>query len=80
MILYLKLKIIKMKLIGIILIIAGIAMFLVTGISYTTEETVIDAGPLEVSAENEESLNWPPYAGGIAVIAGFVLLAVGKKK
>ena len=69
-----------MKLIGIILIIAGIAMFLVTGISYTTEETVIDAGPLEVSAENEESLNWPPYAGGIAVIAGFVLLAVGKKK
>jgi hypothetical protein len=55
-------------------------MFLVTGISYTTEETVIDAGPLQVSAENEESLNWPPYAGGIAVIAGFVLLAVGKKK
>ena len=69
-----------MKLLGIILIIAGIAMFLVTGISYTTEETVIDAGPLQVSAENEESLNWPPYAGGIAVIAGFVLLAVGKKK
>jgi len=69
-----------MKLLGIILIIAGIAMFLVTGISYTTEETVIDAGPLQVSAENEESLNWPPYAGGIAVVAGFVLLAVGKKK
>jgi drug/metabolite transporter (DMT)-like permease len=69
-----------MKLLGIILIIAGIAMFLVTGISYTTEETVIDAGPLQVSAENEESLNWPPYAGGIAVIAGFVLLALGKKK
>jgi len=69
-----------MKFLGIILIITGIAMFLVTGISYTTEETVIDAGPLQVSAENEESLNWPPYAGGIAVIAGFVLLAVGKKK
>jgi hypothetical protein len=69
-----------MKLLGIILIFAGIAMFLITGISYTTEETVIDAGPLEVSAEDEESLNWPPYAGGIAIIAGFVFLAVGKKK
>ncbi|WP_162340409.1 MULTISPECIES: hypothetical protein [Cyclobacterium] len=69
-----------MKILGIILIIAGIGMFLVTGISYTTEETVIDAGPLEVNAESEESLNWPPYAGGIAVIAGFVLLAVGRKK
>lgn len=69
-----------MKILGIILIVAGIVMFLVTGISYTTEETVIDAGPLEVNAESEESLNWPPYAGGIAVIAGFVLLAVGRKK
>ncbi|MBD3630753.1 MULTISPECIES: hypothetical protein [Cyclobacterium] len=69
-----------MKILGIILIVAGIVMFLITGISYTTEETVIDAGPLEVNAESEESINWPPYAGGIAVIAGFVLLAVGKKK
>lgn len=69
-----------MKILGIILIVAGIIMFLVTGISYTTEETVIDAGPLEVNAKSEESLNWPPYAGGIAVIAGFVLLAVGRKK
>ncbi len=68
-----------MKILGIILIVAGIGMFLITGISYTTEETVIDAGPLEVNAESEESLNWPPYASGIAVIAGFVLLAVGKK-
>lgn len=69
-----------MKFLGIILIIAGIGMFLVTGISYTTEETVIDAGPLEVSTENEESLNWPPYAGGIAIVAGIVLFVVGKKK
>ncbi|MFO7823481.1 MAG: hypothetical protein R6V72_06040 [Cyclobacterium sp.] len=69
-----------MKILGIILIVAGIVMFLITGISYTTEETVIDAGPIEVNAESEESVNWPPYAGGIAVIAGFVLLAVGRKK
>ncbi|WP_154854343.1 hypothetical protein [Cyclobacterium xiamenense] len=69
-----------MKILGIVLIVAGIVMFLVTGISYTTEETVIDAGPIEVNAENEESLNWPPYAGGIAVIAGFVLVAIGKKQ
>ncbi|WP_375586380.1 hypothetical protein [Cyclobacterium xiamenense] len=69
-----------MKILGIVLIVVGIVMFLVTGISYTTEETVIDAGPIEINAENEESLNWPPYAGGIAVIAGFVLLAVGNKK
>jgi len=69
-----------MKILGIVLIIAGIAMFLMTGFSFTTEETVIDAGPLKLSADKEQSVNWPPYAGGIAVIVGFVLLAVGKKK
>ena len=69
-----------MKTLGIVLIIAGIIMFLITGISYTTEETLIDAGPLQLSADKEQSIAWPPYAGGIAVIAGFVLLVVGKKK
>ena len=55
-------------------------MFLITGISYTTEETVIDAGPLELTAEEEESVNWPPYAGGVAVIAGIILVVAGRKK
>ncbi|MEX0882653.1 MAG: hypothetical protein WDZ72_04200 [Cyclobacteriaceae bacterium] len=68
-----------MKVFGIVLIVIGIIMFLVTGISYTTEETVIDAGPLEVNAEEEESINWPPYAGGAAVVAGIALVALGRK-
>lgn len=68
-----------MKIFGIILIAIGIIMFLITGISYTTEETVIDAGPLEVTAEEEERLNWPPYAGGVAVIAGIILVVAGRK-
>ena len=55
-------------------------MFLITGISYTTEETIIDAGPLKISTDKENDLNWPPYAGGIAIVAGFVLMTVGKKK
>jgi len=69
-----------MKFLGIILIIVGTVMFLITGITYTTEETIIDAGPLKISTDKENDLNWPPYAGGIAIVAGFVLMAVGKKK
>lgn len=69
-----------MKTIGIILIIAGIAMFFVTGFSFTTEETVIDAGPIELSAEKEKNVNWPPYAGGASIITGLILLGVSKKK
>lgn len=68
-----------MKVFGIILIVIGVIMFVITGISYTTEETIIDAGPIEVSADKEKEINWPPYAGGAAVIAGLVLVAVSRK-
>lgn len=69
-----------MKIFGIILIIIGVAMFIITGISYTTQETVIDAGPIEISAEKENQINWPPYAGGAALIAGLVLVALSRKR
>ncbi|MCJ8208841.1 hypothetical protein MUY27_03920 [Mucilaginibacter sp. RS28] len=64
---------------GIILLIVGIAMLIWTGFTYTKKEKVIDAGPLQVSAEKEKTINWPPYAGGILVIGGIVLLLTGKK-
>lgn len=69
-----------MKTFGIVLIVFGIVMLIVTGFSYTTEETIIDAGPLELNAEKQESVNWPPYAGGIAVIAGIILIVADKKR
>lgn len=69
-----------MRIIGIILIAIGIVMLVITGISYTTEETIIDAGPIEVTADKEKEINWPPYAGGAAVISGLVLVALSKKK
>ncbi|HSI76360.1 MAG TPA: hypothetical protein VK957_10705 [Lunatimonas sp.] len=69
-----------MKIFGIILIVIGVVMFIITGISYTTQETVIDAGPIEISAEKEKQVNWPPYAGGAALVAGIALVALSKKR
>ena len=67
-----------MKIFGIILIVIGVVMFIITGISYTTQETVIDAGPIEVSAEKENQINWPPYAGGAALVTGLVLVGLSQ--
>jgi hypothetical protein len=64
---------------GIILLVVGIAMLIWTGFTYTKKEKVIDAGPIQVSADKEKSVNWPPYAGGILVIGGIILLVTGKK-
>jgi len=68
-----------MKNFGIVLIVIGIIMMVVTGFSYVTQETIIDAGPLEVTADKKESVNWPPYIGGIALITGVIVLAMSRK-
>jgi hypothetical protein len=69
-----------MKAFGITLIVIGIVMLIITGFSYTTEETIIDAGPLEVTADKQETVNWPPYVGGIALVTGIIVLAMSRDK
>ncbi len=66
--------------IGIILIILGAAMLIWTGFTYTKKEKVVDAGPLQVSVDKKKSINWPPYAGGILVLGGVIIVATAKKK
>lgn len=65
--------------IGLILIVLGIIMLIWTGFSYTKTEKVIDAGPIQVSADKEKNVNWPPYLGGILLIGGVVVVATAKK-
>jgi len=38
------------------------------------------AGPLQVFADKQHTVNWPPYAGGILVIGGVILLAGSGRK
>jgi len=65
--------------IGIILIVLGAAMLIWTGFAYTKKEKIIDAGPIQVSADKRKSVNWPPYLGGLLVIGGIVVLTTAKK-
>jgi drug/metabolite transporter (DMT)-like permease len=68
------------KTIGLLLIVVGGVMLIWTGFSYTRREKLVDAGPIHISADRQESVNWPPYAGGILLVAGIVVLAVGRKR
>lgn len=74
-----KIKI--MKAIGIILIILGIGVFIFQGIRSTRKEKVLDVGPIEITKQVERSDSWQLYAGGgIAVVAGLILVIAGKRK
>ena len=55
----------------------GLIMLIWTGFSYTQREKVVDAGPVHISADKHKSVNWPPYAGGIILVVGVVLVATG---
>ena len=69
-----------MKILGIILIIIGILMFVFRNISFTQEKKVVDLGPVQVNREEEKTIGWPIYAGGIAVVAGIALVALDRNK
>lgn len=63
-----------MKLVGIVLLIVGIAGVAYGGFSWTRQKTVLDVGPLEVQTDKRESLPIPPLVGAVCVVAGAALL------
>jgi hypothetical protein len=70
----------SITIIGILLILAGIASFAFDGIPYTTQEEVVEIGPLKATAEQEKSFPLPPVVGGVAIAGGFALVIGGLKR
>jgi hypothetical protein len=68
------------SIIGILLIVGGLAALLMGGFSFTRSEKVLDVGPLEATVERRERVPLPPIVGGIALAAGVALLLLGNKK
>jgi uncharacterized membrane protein len=74
-------KIEIMKIVGIILILVGIGVFIFNGMQSIKKEKVLDVGPVEISKEVQRSDSWQLYAaGGIAVLAGIILVLIDRKK
>lgn len=70
----------SLVLFGIILIIAGIVALGYQGFTYTKREPIVQIGDLKVTADTEKTVYLPPYLGGAAIVAGIVLVVVGRKK
>jgi hypothetical protein len=64
------------RIVGLVLIAIGLIALLWGGISWTQRKTVVDAGPLQVQADERKTLPMPPVLGGIALVAGALLLLV----
>jgi hypothetical protein len=63
-----------MKIVGILLVVLGVAGLAYGGLSWTSRDTIVDAGPIEITADKTERLPLPPLAGGLLLVAGVVLI------
>ena len=66
--------------VGVVLIVVGIIALAYGGFSYTQREKVIDAGPLQVTADKEKRVSFPPILGALCLAGGIVLVLAGNKK
>jgi drug/metabolite transporter (DMT)-like permease len=69
-----------MKTFGIVLIVIGIAMIIIRGISVPTQKKVVDLGPVEINKTENKWIGWPTYAGAIVAVIGVVLTVSGRKR
>lgn len=67
------------KLAAIVLIVAGALGLAYGGFSYTKETHEADLGPLHMSVAEKKRVNVPVWAGVAAIVAGGLLLVVGRK-
>lgn len=68
------------KTLGIILIVLGLFGLAWGGFTYTTNEKVVDIGPIHATREQTHNIPLPPIAGALALIGGIVLLVAGRKQ
>lgn len=65
--------------IGIVLIIFGIATLAYQGVSYTQREKIAQIGDIQVTADTQKTVYFPPLLGGLSLVAGIVLVIVSRK-
>jgi uncharacterized membrane protein len=65
---------------GIVLIVIGIVSLAYQGFTYHTQKRVADIGPIHATRTEAHTVPLPPVLGGLALIGGVVLVAVGAKQ
>ncbi|MEP6829348.1 MAG: DUF3185 domain-containing protein [Rhizomicrobium sp.] len=68
-----------MTILGIVLIIGGIAGLFFSRVSWTETKPVVKIGPVEINHEEDHTVWIPTAAGVISIIAGLGLVMVSRK-
>ncbi len=66
--------------VGIALMVLGIVALGLGGFTYTEKESVVQLGPLEVTAQEKKKFPISPAAAGVMIAGGLVLAVVGASR
>ncbi len=69
-----------LRVLAIALIVLGVVMIAYPVITYSTRETVVDVGPVEVTADREHHIPLPPVLGAVAAAGGVILLVTTRRR
>lgn len=70
----------SIRIVAIVLIVAGLLGLVYGGFSYTKDTTAVKLGPIELSVKEKQTVNVPLWLGVGAVVAGGLLLVMGGRK
>ena len=66
--------------VGVLLMVLGVAALVYQSVSYTSRETVLDIGPIHATADREKTVPLSPLLGVAALAGGAVLAFAGLRK
>jgi len=69
-----------MKILAIVLIVAGVLALVYGGFSYISDTHTTKLGPIKITTQDKERVNVPIWAGVGAIAVGAALLLFGNKK
>lgn len=70
----------NMKKTGIIIVILGLVLTIITAFTFFTREKIVDIGSLKITANKPHHLSWSPLIGVAVMVVGGVVILVSNKK
>jgi hypothetical protein len=68
-----------MKIVAVLLILAGIVALAYGGFTYTTHKRAVDLGPLQIERTTHHQVLIPPLLGAAGILVGGALLFLSSK-
>lgn len=66
--------------VGVLLVVLGIAALGYKSFSYTSQETLLKIGPIEATADTKKTVGIPAWAAIASILVGAVVIVAGRRK